>query len=111
MVKLRAVRFEAALPSRAPTVPVITGLEKSRPLWSVQVPVERLVASVLSWKSSRSAARPAVFWPRRHCSPVYEITSAWIVDPVLLVNWAPMTGVRALLSRQPNARSEPLDTP
>ncbi len=32
MVKLRAVRFEAALPFRAPTVPVITGLEKSRPL-------------------------------------------------------------------------------
>ena len=41
---------------------------KSRALASVQVPVVRLVASKLYWKSMRSAPRPIA--PQRHCSPV-----------------------------------------
>ena len=67
IVLLMLVRFAEALPSSAPGEPAVTGLVKSRVLSSVYVPLVRLVASVLSWKSRRSV-RPAV--PNRHCSPV-----------------------------------------
>src|SRR6185436_10528820 len=65
IVELRAMRFAGALPSSAPTVgPVIGGL-KSSALTSIQVPVVRLVALVLYWKSIRSAIERPVA-PRRH---------------------------------------------
>ena len=67
MVKLIFLVLASAFPSRAPTVPVVVGEEKSSESTSFQVPVDKLVASVLYWKSSRSAL-PVV--PRRHCSPV-----------------------------------------
>ena len=58
-----AVRFAAALPSSAPAAAAAPiGPVKSSALTSVQVPVVRLVASKLIWKSSRSvrvAAHPA----------------------------------------------------
>ena len=66
MVKLMAVVFPATVPSNAPSVPVVIGPVKSS--WSalIQVPVARLVASVLYWKSSLSALAVA---PSLHCSP------------------------------------------
>src|SRR5262249_35842948 len=69
IVKLRAVRFAARFPFSAPEAPVVIGLLKSSELTSVQVPVVRLVAFVLYWKSRRSAATVPVA-PFRDCSPV-----------------------------------------
>lgn len=106
-----AVRFGATLPFSAPTVPATTGLAKSRLSASVQVPVVMPVASVLSWKSSLSAERPDVFWPRRHCSPVYAMASDVIVPLLLLVNCAPISGTREPLRRPPKARSLLLAAP
>src|SRR4030095_4782298 len=106
IVNVIAVRFGALLPTSAPTVPATTGDEKSSPSKSVHIPVPRDVASVLSWKSRRSAARPTVFCPSRHISPVYAIANDVTTLPVLFVNWAPIRGVRLPLSRVPNARSE-----
>ena len=92
IVALIAVRFAAALPSSAPTVPVVTGLEKSSASTSVHVPVVRVVALVLYWKSSRSGPRPEV--PKRHCSPVYEIERDVIATPELLTKQAPIVGIK-----------------
>src|SRR6185295_17900082 len=92
MVWERAVRLAARLPSSAPVLPVVFGAVKSRLLKSVQVPVTAVIvlAFVLYWKSSRST-RPVA--PRRHCSPVYAMSSEVIVAPVLLVNDAPIVGM------------------
>src|SRR6185503_10714255 len=62
-----AVRLPAALPSIAPTAATTLGLLKSSALTSVHVPVVRLVAFRLYWKSSRSGPRLRV--PSRHSSP------------------------------------------
>jgi hypothetical protein len=71
-VAATAVRFAAAFPSSATAAaPSVIGEEKSSASASVHVPVVRLVASVLIWKSRRSA-RPVVaqaVQPNRHCSP------------------------------------------
>src|SRR4051794_30178422 len=48
-------RFAAALPSRAPAVAAVFGLFRSREFASAHVPLLRLVASMLIWKSRRSA--------------------------------------------------------
>src|SRR5512132_439583 len=86
-----APRFPAALPSSWPTVPTVTGPEKSSVSASFHAPVVRFVASRLYWKSSRSGPRPDV--PNRHCSPTYAMASVVMVEPVLLVNDAPIVGV------------------
>src|ERR1044072_7169359 len=66
MVELMTLRLAAALPSDAPVAPVVMGGVKSSASTSVYVPVVRLVALVLYWKSQRSAmVRPVA--PRRHC--------------------------------------------
>ncbi len=62
-----AVRLAVALPSSAPVVGPVTGAVKSSASASTQVPVVRLVAFRLYWKSRRSTRASA---PRRHCSPV-----------------------------------------
>src|SRR5262249_43713708 len=85
-----AARLAVAGGTTAPTV-VVKGDEKSRASTSVHVPVARLVASRLYWKSSRSAPRPAV--PSRYCSPVYDTSSDVIAAPVLLRNAAPIDGM------------------
>ena len=69
----------------------VVGAAKSSASTSVHVPVVRLVASRLYWKSMRSALFRV---PRRHCSPVYEIASVVTVLPVSLVNAAPIVGFR-----------------
>src|SRR5215218_4206133 len=83
IVLLIAVRLAAALPSRVPaTAAVLIGLMKSSGSTSVQVPVVRLVALVLYWKSMRSS-RAATVLPMRHCSPLYEMARLVSVEPVL----------------------------
>jgi hypothetical protein len=90
IVNVTAKRFAGKLPSNAPTVPAELGALKSSWSTSVHVPVVRLVASVLYWKSSRSV-RPVA--PSRHCSPVYVIASEPTVWPVLLAKTAPTVGI------------------
>ena len=103
MVAVSNVWF--ALPSSAPTTPVVIGLEKSSASTSIQVAPDEPspVALTLYWKSSRSGPRLAV--PRRHCSPLYAITSSVIVDPVSFRKLAPRVGTRLPLCSPPRARS------
>ena len=68
-VELTALRLPAALPSSAPAVAARLGLLKSSASTWVQVPVVSDVASVLYWKSSRSAAPPLVT-PAPHKTPL-----------------------------------------
>ena len=93
------------LPSSSPTVPVVIGLEKSSASTSIQVAPAELspVALTLYWKAIRSGPRLAV--PRRHCSPVYAITSSVMVPPVLFTKLAPKIGTRPPLCSPPRARS------
>jgi hypothetical protein len=87
-----AVRLPAAFPFSAPTVPVVTGEEKSSAFTSTQPEaVVRLVAVRLYSRSRRSGPRPTC--PRRHCSPVYPMSSEEIVRPVSLVNAEPISGI------------------
>jgi len=80
------------------------GLLKSSASTWFQVPVVRDVASVLYWKSSRSAV-PRFVTPARHISPVYAIASEVIVPPVAFASAAPIVGVNDPLWRPPKARS------
>jgi hypothetical protein len=104
MLAVIKARFAAAFPSSGPAVAAVLGLEKSSALTSAYVPAVRVVAFVLIWKSSLSAA-PRFDTPARHCSPVYEIVREVIVAPVLFIRRAPMMGTRLPLRSPPKARS------
>src|SRR5690349_19311493 len=91
-----------ALPSNAPAV-VVNGEIKSSWSLSVQLPVVRLVASVLYWKSIWSVR---LIVPNLHCSPLYVIFTRVIVEPVLFKKKAPIVGTRVPDCKPPNALSE-----
>src|SRR5687768_2700594 len=87
-----AVRFAAALPSRAPAVGVLIGLVKSREANDVH-PVLGVSASVIVpalatcyWNVSVWVAWVALP-PFRHCSPMKLMSSELMVPPVLFVNF------------------------
>ena len=96
-----AVRSAAPLPFFAPVV-TVSGVTKLSAATPVYVPVERSVALVLISKLIWSV-RAAV--PSRHSSPVYATSSAVMVEPVLFVNFAPMSGMSVPLCKPPRARS------
>ena len=99
------VLLAAKLPSNAPTVPVVTGEEKSNELTSIQVPLLIAVAFVLYWKSNRSALPVA---PNLHCSPVYCMDKLVTVAPVLFIKVepAPILEFKVPENKVPNALSD-----
>ena len=100
------MKLPVAFPSKDPTVPVVTGAVKSNKLKSVQVPVVKLDALVLYWKSNLSVL-PSV--PNLHCSPVYSIVKLVITPPVLFMKFAPMVGFKLPDCSPPKERS--VETP